>query len=416
MPTEHISTLPLFSASKTPLSAQPSALQRNIYACYLSDIVLGSFFQLPIWVVYQSQFLSYSQIAWYAGIALLAEVVAQLPTGAFADRYGRRLALSLGNLFMALPMFLIAFFPRPEIMLLYSLLWGLGRAFAMGTSKPMLYDTLLKHHQVERYPKLLSNSVLFFQFSAALSILAGGYLYQLSPQLPYIVSGVTSLIGVGVSFLFVENVAERTVDVVKNKFWQTAKLGWLEIFKNSYVTTLTFLYVLALGISQTSQQFFIQPYMVELGMSDIERSWAAMIIKIGIAVVGARALASARVSQHRYFLLLIPLLMVFSLLPAKFISLPLAYLVFIGIAFNSGNTDLFLSAEVNAQIDSRVRSTAISVLRMLASAIGALTQWLSIGVVAAHSVGTYYSILGIFSLLILVPIAMLVVSRNHRFA
>ena len=111
-------------------------VQRNTLACYISDIILGTYFQLPIWIVYQSRFLSYEQIAFYSGLSLLAEVIAQLPTGAFADLFGRKFSLALGNLFMALPMFLIALYPQPNIMFAYALMWGVGRAFSMGTSKP----------------------------------------------------------------------------------------------------------------------------------------------------------------------------------------------------------------------------------------------------------------------------------------
>lgn len=388
-------------------------LRRNTLACYTSDLVLGTYFQLPIWIVYQSQFLSYGQIAFYSGLSLITEVIAQLPTGAFADLYGRRLALSLGNLFMALPMFLLAFYPQSAIMILYSIMWGLGRAFCMGTSKPLLYETLAKYNQSSLYPKILSKSVVFFQLSAAVSIASGGYLYQLRPNLPYIFSGVASLIGVFTAFLFVEERKLGSTSRLK-QFANTAKLGFAEIFKNTYIAKLTVLYALTLGIAQTSQQFFAQPYMVELGMGDIARSWAAMIIKISIALLGAKILANRRILDSKYFLLIIPILLVLALIPAGFATLPWAYAILIGLAFNSGNTDLFLSAEINAHLSSHVRSTAVSLQRMFASAFGTVIQWLSIAPVALHGVGAYYSYLGIFALLIILPLAKNLSTHKHK--
>lgn len=390
-----------------------STVKRNILACYTSDLVLGTFFQLPIWIVYQSKFLSFGQIAFYSGLSLITEVLAQLPTGAFADLFGRRLALSLGNLFMALPMFLMALYPKPEIMLLYSVLWGLGRAFCMGTSKPMLYETLAKHDQTSLYPKILSRSVIMFQLSAAISIASGGYLYQITPNLPYLFSGFASLIGVFTAFLFIENRAKEPVAHL-HKFVETAKLGFVEIFKNSYVTKLTALYALTLGIAQTSQQFFMQPFMLELGLSDIARSWTAMIIKISIALLGAKLLSMKKVFESRHFLLIIPILMVMALIPAGFVTLPFAYIIFFGIAFNSGNADLFLSPEINAHLSSTVRSTAISIQRMLASSFGALIQWLSIAPIALNGVGGFYTYLGFFSLLVILPLAYSLASHKHK--
>lgn len=391
-----------------------SILRRNTIACYISDIVLGTFFQLPIWIVYQSKFLDYGQIALFSGLALIVEVITQLPTGAFADLFGRKISLSLGNLFMALPMFLIAFFPQPEIMLSYAFMWGLGRAFCMGTSKPILYETLAKYGKSNLYPKILSKSVVFFQLSAAVSIASGGYLYQISPNLPYIVSGVASLVGVFTSYIFIENRLKETTSILI-KFVTKAKMGFVEVFKNSYVTKLTLLYVLTLGISQTSQQFFIQPFMVELGMGDIARSWVAMLIKISIALLGAKLLSTAKIFNHKYFMLIIPLLMIMFLIPARFVTLPWAYLVFIGIAFNSGNTDLFFSPEIHKHLDSSVRSTAVSIQRMFASTFGAIVQWVSIPIVVSQSIGSYYSYLGIFSLLIIVPLAYVLTLHKHRY-
>lgn len=388
-------------------------IKRNIIACFVSDVILGTYFQLPIWIVYQSKFLDFTQIALFSGIALITEVITQLPTGAFADLVGRKYALSLGNLCMALPMFLIAFFPKPEIMVFYATMWGLGRAFCMGTSKPILYETLTKYGQGSMYPKILSKSVVLFQLSAAISIASGGYLYQVTPNLPYIVSGIASLIGVFTALLFVENRPHNTPTT--NKFMSTAQHGWIEIFKNSYVAKLTLLYALTIGIAQASQQFFMQPYMLELGMGNIARSWTAMIIKIAIALLGAKIVASTKLFNNKYFLLIIPILCTISLVPAGFAILPWAYLVFIGIAFTSGNTDLFLSPEINKHLSSGVRSTAISIQRMIASTFAALIQWMSVFVVVQHGVGTYYSYLGIFSLLIIVPLAYNLAIHKHRY-
>lgn len=388
-------------------------VKRNTLACYLSDIVLGTYFQLPIWIVYQSSFLSYSQIAFYSGLALIVEVLAQLPTGAFADLVGRKYALSLGNLFMALPMFLIALYPSPNIMLLYAFMWGLGRAFCMGTSKPILYETLSLAGMADRYPRTLSKSIVFFQFSAAISITLGGYLYQVSPNLPYLFSGFASLIGIFTSLIFIEPTRQHSISSLR-QFITTSRSGLHEIIKNSYIAKLTLLYALTIGIAQSSQQFLSQPYMVELGMGDITRSWAAMIIKISIALLGAKVVATAKLFNHRHYLIFIPILMIISYLPASVAVLPWAYIILVGIAFNSGNTEVFLSPEINQHLNSSVRSTAISIQRMLASSFGAIVQWLSIYVVMGHSVGTYYAYLGLFTLFIVIPLAYNLSSHRHK--
>ncbi len=388
-------------------------LKRNILACYISDIVLGTYFQLPIWIVYQSKFLSFKEIAFFAGLALIVEVIMQLPTGAFADLYGRRLSLALGNLFMALPMFLIAIYPIPEIMWAYSIMWGLGTALCMGTSKPILYDTLKSEGQVNLYPKILSRSTIAFQISAAVSIASGGYLYQISPSLPYFISGFASLIGLATSFLFIEPKLEKIKFKVKD-FLITNRDGFVEIFKNSYMVKLTILFTLMVSIGQASQQFFAQPYMLELGMNDIERSWVAMIIKISIAIIGAKIIHIKKIYENKYFLLIIPILMIASLIPAGFVYLPIAYLSVVGIAFVSGNINLYITPEINENIKSSTRSTALSAQKMIASFARAVVQWIGAYVIINASIGIFYTYLGIFSLIFILPLAVNISNHKHK--
>lgn len=388
-------------------------LKRNIFACYVSDMVLGTYFQLPIWIVYQSKFLNFEQIAFFASLALIIEVLMQMPTGAFADLYGRKTSLALGNLFMALPMFLIAAVPRLEIMWLYAFMWGLGCAFCMGTSKPILYDTLKKYKKENLYSKIISKSALAFQISAAVSIASGGYLYQLSPSLPYYISGITSMIGVVTSFIFIEPKIIKSKFEIK-EFIKTNKQGFVEIFKNSYMVKLTILFTLMVGVAQASQQFLVQPYMLELGMNDIERSWVSMIIKIVIALIGVRIVSAKKIFENKFFILIIPIVLTLALIPARFTVLPLAYIVFIGVAFSSGNTNTFISPEVNENISSSIRSTAISAQRMISSLIRAIIQWLSAFVIVNQSVGSFYTYLGIFCLIVIFPLALNVMNHKHR--
>lgn len=388
-------------------------LKHNILACYISDAILGTFFQLPIWIVYQSQFLSFDQIAFFAGLSLIVEVITQMPTGAFADIYGRRISLAIGNLFMALPMFLIAIFPTPEIMWTYAIMWGLGNSFSMGTSKPLLYDTLKAEGKENLYPKIYSKSIVIFQISAAVSIASGGYLYQIMPSLPYYISGITSMFGVFTSFLFIEPKINKSKFKI-SEFVKTNKAGFAEIFKNKYVTKLTVLFVLIIGIGQASQQFFAQPYMLELGMNDIERSWVAMIIKVAIAIIGAKVIHIKNIYENKYFLLIIPILLVIALTPAKFATLPLAYLIITGIAFASGNTKPFITPEINENIKSEIRSTALSAQNMISTLFRAFIQWTSAYLIVKESIGSIYTYLGIFSLIVILPLAINLTYHKHK--
>ena len=180
------------------------------------------------------------------------------------------------------------------------------------------------------------------------------------------------------------------------------------------MTKLTILFVLIIGIVQASQQFFAQPYMLELGMNDIERSWVTMIIKVAIAIIGARVIHNKKIYDSKYFLLIIPILLVIALIPARFATLPIAYLIITGIAFASGNTKPFITPEINENIKSEVRSTALSAQNMISTLFRAFIQWVSAYIIVKESIGSLYTYLGIFSLIIILPLAINVTRHKHR--
>ena len=54
-------------------------LKRNIFAGYVNEVILGTYFQLPIWIVYQSQFMDFGQIAFFSALALVIAVFRATP-------------------------------------------------------------------------------------------------------------------------------------------------------------------------------------------------------------------------------------------------------------------------------------------------------------------------------------------------
>lgn len=386
-------------------------VNKNIKLYYLSCVIFGTYFQQAIWFVYQSQVmhLSFEQIALYASISVIVELIMQVPTGAFADVFGRKIALSLGNLLYALPMFLIAIWPIPEIMLLYSIIWGTARAFSSGPDQAIMFDSLKAVNEEHRFAKINSYAVLSFQLSAAISILLGSYLYQVTTSLPYFVSGFASLIGVFTSFLFTEIKSQTQESRFQIKpFLRTNWIGIKEIFKNSYITKLSLLYIFINGIGSPTQKFFIQPYMVEIGMNDIERGWVATIVKIVITLIGVWFVSKMKLFEHKGFIFLLPIIMIISLIPARFAIYPYTYLIIFGVAFISGNTGMFLTPLFIKHIDSKVRTTAISAIKMFGVLIYAILTFISGPIIEGSSTGYFFYLEGIFTLLIILPLAVLV--------
>jgi len=388
-------------------------VKRNIFLFYLSEAIFGTFFQQAIWIVYQSKFLSFEQISFFAAIAVFVEFIMQMPTGAFADIVGRKLSLALAHLLTALPMFLIALWPKSEIMWIYSIIWGIGRAFSSGPDTAIVYDSLKSIGQENIFAKINSKGIMAFQFTMAISVLAGGYLYLIFPSLTYYVSGFFSLLGIIISMLFVDHFNQNIKFSVK-EFAKTNWLGIKEIFKNSILTKLSLMYILLLGIASPNQKFFVQPYMLEIGMNDIERSWMAMLVKIAITILGVWLVSIKKIFDKPLFIFVIPIIMIITLIPAQFVTFPLTYFVIFGIAFASGNNSMFIMPELNKHISSTIRATAISAERMFGVLIYSIVTYISGPIIAKSSVGNFYLYEGIFTILIIMPLALAIYKNKNK--
>jgi hypothetical protein len=187
------------------------------------------------------------------------------------------------------------------------------------------------------------------------------------------------------------------------------KVGFREAFKNKQVARISLLYILVLGIATSNHRFFSQPYMIEIGLDDIQRSWLSAFIKILISIIALFIAKNKKLIKSKYYLLLMPLIMVFSLLPSYFIVLPLSYIILLGVAFPSGSGDYFIGAIVNQKIASRYRATAISTLNMFVSGVYIINTMIGGLIKDTVPVSNYYSIIGVLVLIVIIPLTITII-------
>ena len=133
-------------------SAPTSAFARNIPLYYLFQFVRGFHFWLPIWFLFlQSQHgLSYVQIGFMEVLFGIATIFAEVPTGAIADRFGRRVALGLGALGFAGATVLFATLNFPSLIVGH-LFMAITRTMMSGSDDALLYDTLRQLKRTDEY-------------------------------------------------------------------------------------------------------------------------------------------------------------------------------------------------------------------------------------------------------------------------
>lgn len=135
-----------------------------------------------------SQFIALN-IVWAATIFLL-----EVPSGAFADTWGRKKLLTLSSVLMLAEMLLLLFAPKDGGFILLSicaanrLLSGTSEALASGADEALVYDTLEQAGDENLWDELLSFSMKLRSFGFVIAMALGGLLYD-----PSILNKLTGL-------------------------------------------------------------------------------------------------------------------------------------------------------------------------------------------------------------------------------
>ena len=142
------------SGSAADRASAHSMFARNIPLFYLFQFVRGFHFWLPIWFLFlQSQHgLAYIQIGLMEVLFGIATVVAEVPTGAIADRFGRRVSLSLGALGFAAATALFATLGFPSLIVGH-LCMAISRTLMSGADDALLFDSLRQLKRTDQYER-----------------------------------------------------------------------------------------------------------------------------------------------------------------------------------------------------------------------------------------------------------------------
>ncbi|MDN2483461.1 MFS transporter [Vibrio agarivorans] len=135
---------------------------RNV-RCFL--IFRSSYFARFYYPVFTLLYLDYgltlSQFAMLNVVWAATIVLAEVPSGAFADTLGRKKLVVLSSLVMFIEIAMIAFVPTGNATLVFSVflvnrvLSGLAMALASGADEALAYDTLKEQGKEELWPRVL---------------------------------------------------------------------------------------------------------------------------------------------------------------------------------------------------------------------------------------------------------------------
>lgn len=183
-------------------------LKSNIWKYYLAAFLGGiAFFYNSIDTIYYRHWdLSFNHIGMLLSTALIASLLFEIPSGLFADIYGRKKSLVIGSILNLVGVSFMAFGSTFTAFIFGFAFWGTGSAFNSGAGSALFYDSLrflgLERDYIKHSGRL---TALFISFDI-ISGFAGPLLFAINVRLPYFVSWAAAFIVIAINLTLFEKV------------------------------------------------------------------------------------------------------------------------------------------------------------------------------------------------------------------
>lgn len=258
----------------------------NIPRLYLIKISKWFMLFMPIVVLfYEENGLGMADVLLLKGIYSVAIVVFEIPSGYFADTWGRKNTLIIGSILGVLGFITYSVSGVFLGFLAAELMLGVGQSFISGSDSALLYDSLLQEGKEMDYVKMEGRVISVGNFAETLAAVAGGLLADISLRTPFVVQIFVAALAIPAALTLMEPITENKR---KGTFAEV-----LQIVRTSLVTDnllkRTIFFSSIIGTATLTFAWFIQPYLENLGLSpsQIGFVWAALNLTVAVVTLYA---------------------------------------------------------------------------------------------------------------------------------
>jgi MFS family permease len=356
-------------------------MEKNILKFYWYRLTKFALFHIAIMVLfYQQRGLSFSKIMLLQSFYYFAKVLSEVPTGALADRFGRKKSLVIGSFFHSFAYLLIFLSHSFVLFNLGEIIAGISMSFAYGADSALAYDTLKSLGREKEYQKIEGNGHSMRLLSFAIFAPIGGLLATLNLALPYLASSIVIFFSGVLALTFIEPQKEGSkVEKLKGSRFEVRKKYYHEIGKSLNLMLdekkiLWLVLFFSLVFLATRLGFWTyQPYMKKVGIPLSLFGVVFACFHLFAAVVSKYADRIEKTLKENLTLMIMPFLVIVSfVLMSRFLFLwSVSFILFQQVSM--ATHEPILKNYLNRHIPSDVRATMLSVQNMAGNLLFAVT-------------------------------------------
>jgi len=171
--------------------------QRSLANKYLAYRVFSNlWFISALWLFFYRLYITDQQIGLLDGLAFAVGLLAEVPSGALADRYGRDRLVKIGQVLTGTGMIVQAFGTSFPSLLIGWMVVMIGVAFTSGADEALFFSKLNFEKSSTEWRKLLTRGLQLSLIGGMAATLIGGWLYSFNPKIPWIFTGLSFLVSI----------------------------------------------------------------------------------------------------------------------------------------------------------------------------------------------------------------------------
>jgi MFS family permease len=331
----------------------------------ISQFLLAGFYTWPFWFGFATERITVSQFGIYLAVGYVIGLLAEIPTGAFADNFGRKRSAVIGALCgMSVPL-VVYLGGNFTAYIIAAVVGGLGSAFISGSLESHLYE--LPGMDKVLYRKIIIQETFFWQAGLIASTALGGIMYSFNHLLPFMIQSLSFLCGaiVIMQIRSTDSTNEKTKNISSTKthrfkqYTKTNKEGFLHLFSVKRIRPLI-VYGCALSvIAWMSIENLNEAAMIHYNISPAGRGLALSITKVlTLLILNVIVLKKVKTDRQKLIYLCIMTISVFGLYSMDIKGLFLV--AFLGFNLISSVMDNFVRPIIHDHIENKWRATAMS--------------------------------------------------------
>jgi MFS family permease len=339
-------------------------LNRNYLYAFLKDFAFFSAVLVPFFTEWGHISLFQVQLiqSWFSFWVFVLEV----PTGAVADKIGRKHSLTIGAIMVAIAVVVYGSIPNFWIFLLAEFLFAFGYALTSGADDALLYDTLKELGREDESKVVMGRADSFHLMGMMIAAPIGGIIAaKFGLNAPIIVSGVPYLLAAAVAWSIPEPKV-HSEGSESPRYLEIVKKGFSTIRRHPVIRTLAIDSVLV-----ASAAYFVvwlyQPLLSQVSIPIVFFGLAqAFLLGTEMLVSGNFVWLEKILGSGRSYIRATAIMVTLSFLIAAIFPNVWTILLLLAVGGGIGYTRAtYISSIANKHITSRERATVLSSISMV---------------------------------------------------